>query len=57
MQPIAQPDAGPGWPDAGMNRSAEDEEVIRNLDLLEHLLESQGLDVLLDMGGEPARPQ
>lgn len=57
MQPITQPDAGPGWLDAGMNRSAEDQEVIGNLDLLEHLLESQSLDVLLEMDGERPKPQ
>jgi hypothetical protein len=57
MPPIAQPDAGLGWLDAGMNRSAEDQEVIGNLELLEHLLESQSLDVLLDMGGERPKPQ
>ena len=57
MQPTAQPDAGPGWLDAGVNRSAEDQEVIRNLDLLEHLVESQSLDLLLDMGAERPEPQ
>lgn len=57
MQPNAQPDAGPGWLDAGVNRSAEDQEVIRNLDLLEHLVESQSLDLLLDMGAERPQPQ
>ena len=57
MQPTPQPDAGPAWLDAGTHRSAEDEEVIRNLDLLEHLVESQSLDVLLDMGSERPKTQ
>jgi hypothetical protein len=37
-------------PDAG--RSAEDEEVIQNLDLLEHLAEGQALEMILDLEGE-----
>lgn len=57
IQPTPQPDAGPAWLDAGMHQSTEDEEVIRNLDLLEHLVESQSLDVLLDMGPERPKPQ
>jgi hypothetical protein len=57
MQTQPPPDAGAGWLDAGTPRSAEDEEVIRNLELLEHLVEGQSLDVLLEMGSDRPRPQ
>lgn len=50
-------DAGaPGAPDAGVlrpspsSRSAEDEEIIRNLDLLEHLGDSEVLEMVLELG-------
>lgn len=49
------PDAGVRAPEA---RSAEDEEVVRNLDLLEHLAETQALDLLLELeqdGSKTAR--
>jgi len=56
-------DAGPpATPDGGVravappSRSAEDEEVIRNLDLLEHLAESQALDMLLELDGDRSKP-
>jgi len=49
-------DAGSfGPPDGGVrptppaSRSAEDEEVIQNLDLLEHLAESQELEMMLEL--------
>jgi hypothetical protein len=51
---LSSPDAGfPGFPDGGVGaasaRSAEDEEVIQNLDLLHYLAESQALELLLDL--------
>ncbi len=49
-------DAGtPGAPDGGIGRptaparTAEDEEIIQNLDLLEHLTEGQALEMMLDL--------
>ncbi len=54
-------DAGtPATPDGGVTpppgaRSAEDEEVIQNLDLLEHLAESQALEMMLEL--EESRPR
>ena len=49
-------DAGTlGTPDGGVrgpppaSRSAEDEEIIQNLDLLEHLAESQELEMMLEL--------
>lgn len=49
-------DAGTfGIPDGGVSgspaasRSAEDEEIIQNLDLLEHLAESQELEMMLEL--------
>ena len=49
-------DAGTfGDPDGGVSRpppasrSAEDEEVIQNLDVLEHLAESQELEMMLEL--------
>ncbi len=53
-------DAGtPGVPDAGVrpsppSRSAEDEEVIRNLDLLEQLADSEVLEMVLELGASPS---
>ena len=56
-------DAGPPpTPDGGVraaappSRSAEDEEVIRNLDLLEHLAESQALEMLLEIDADREKP-
>ena len=55
-------DAGtPGAPDGGVPAppaasSAEDEEVIRNLDVLEHLAEGQALEMLLELEAARARP-
>ena len=56
-------DAGaPGAPDAGVrpsppspsSRTAEDEEIIRNLDLLEHLADSEVLEMVLELGASPS---
>jgi len=51
-------DAGTlGTPDGGVSgpppasRSAEDEEIIQNLDVLEHLAESQELEMMLELEG------
>ena len=55
-------DAGPpGAPDGGVRapappRSPEDEEVIRNLDLLEHLAEGQALEMLLELDADRSKP-
>ena len=46
-------DAGPAPVDSAAQRSKEDQEVIRNLELLEHLAESQTLDLLLELDGQP----
>ena len=43
--PAAQP-----VPDGGTSLSAEDQEVVQNLDLLENMEASQELDTLLAMG-------
>ena len=51
----------PQVPDAGVqapppaSRSAEDEEIIANLDLLEHLGESQALEMILELEAERAK--
>ena len=47
-------------PDAGVrssppSRSAEDEEVIRNLDLLEQLGDSEALGMILELEASPSR--
>jgi hypothetical protein len=59
-------DAGaPGAPDAGVHpsplspsspssRTAEDEEIIGNLDLLEHLADSEVLEMVLELGASPS---
>jgi hypothetical protein len=53
-------DAGlPGAPDGGVGaaaatRSAEDEEVIRNLELLERLADSEALQMMIELGVERA---
>jgi hypothetical protein len=55
-------DAGlPGTPDGGMGlapatRSAEDEEVIRNLELLERLADSEALQMVIELSAERATP-
>lgn len=55
-------DAGtPGAPDAGVEtppgaRSAEDEEVIRNLEVLEHLAEREALEMALDLEAKVPTP-
>lgn len=46
-------DAGPAPVDPAAQRSKEDQEVIRNLELLEHLAEGQTLDLLLDLDPQP----
>ena len=53
---ILSTDAGSfGTPDGGVrstppaSRSAEDEEIIQNLDLLEHLAESQELEMMIEL--------
>ena len=55
-------DAGTlGTPDGGVSgpppasRSAEDEEIIANLDVLEHLGDSQALEMILDLEAERAK--
>lgn len=45
--PAATPDGGVPAPPAA--RSAEDQDVIQNLDLLEHLAESQALEMMLEL--------
>ena len=47
------PDGGVQAPPA--SRSAEDEEIIANLDILEHLGESQALEMILDLEAERAK--
>ena len=56
-------DAGTlGTPDGGVRspppsaRSTEDEEIIRNLDVLEHLAESQELEMMLELEAQRSRP-
>ena len=39
----------------GPSRSAEDEEVIQNLDLLEHFAEGQALEMMLELEAQRAR--
>jgi hypothetical protein len=52
---LATDPASLGTPDGGVlgtppaSRSVEDEEVIENLDLLEHLAESQELEMMLEL--------
>ena len=48
------PDAGVQAPPPA-SRSAEDEEVIANLDVLEHLGEGQALEMILDLEAERAK--
>lgn len=50
-----------GAPDAGVRtppptRSAEDEEVIRNLDLLEHFADREVLEMVLELQPERSKP-
>jgi len=56
-------DAGahPPTPDGGVAlpppaRSAEDEEVIQQLDVLEHLADGQALEMMLELEAARARP-
>ncbi len=51
--PGARDGAVPAPPAA---RSAEDEEVIRNLDVLEHLAEGQALEMMLELEAERTKP-
>jgi hypothetical protein len=48
------PDGGVQAPPPA-SRSAEDEEIIANLDVLEHLGESQALEMILDLEAERAK--
>ena len=50
-------DAGPGPVDPPAERSKEDQEVIRNLELLEHLAESQTLDLLMELDPDRQKPE
>ena len=50
-----------GTPDAGVptprrTRSAEDEEIIRNLALLEQLADSEALEMVFELDAERPRP-
>ena len=45
---FATPDGGVRSPPPA-SRSAEDEEIIQNLDLLEHLAESQELEMMIEL--------
>ena len=45
---LGTPDGGVSQPPAA-SRSAEDEEIIQNLDVLEHLAESQELEMMLEL--------
>jgi len=45
---LETPDGGVRAPPPA-SRSAEDEEVIQNLDLLEHLAEGQALEMMLEL--------
>ena len=49
------PDGGVGGPPPA-SRSAEDEEIIQNLDVLEHLAESQELEMMLELEGRRGNP-
>ncbi|HVP63053.1 MAG TPA: hypothetical protein VMT11_21025 [Myxococcaceae bacterium] len=56
-------DAGtPGTPDGGVcapparSRSAEDQEIIENLDVLEHLAESRELEMILELEAVRSTP-
>ena len=51
-----------GAPDAGVRmppptRSAEDDEVIRNLDVLEHLADREVLEMVLELEAERSQPE
>lgn len=48
-------DAGPASVDPPAQRTPEDQEVIQNLELLEHLAEGQTLDLLLEL--DPDGPE
>ena len=45
---LGHPDGGVSGPPAA-SRSAEDEEIIQNLDVLEHLAQSQELEMMLEL--------
>jgi hypothetical protein len=45
---LGPPDGGVSGPPPA-SRSAEDEEIIRNLDVLEHLAQSQELEMMLEL--------
>lgn len=52
---LETPDGGARGPPAA-SRSAEDEEVIQNLDVLEHLAESQELEMMLELEAHRGKP-
>ena len=59
---LATDPASLGTTDGGVSespstaRSAEDEEIIENLDLLEHLGESQELEMMLELEAHRGKP-
>jgi hypothetical protein len=53
---FGNPDGGVGGPPPA-SRSAEDEEVIQNLDVLEHLAESQELEMMLELEAQRGKPE
>jgi hypothetical protein len=48
---LETPDGGVTGPPPA-SRSAEDEEIIQNLDLLEHLADGQALEMMLELESE-----
>jgi hypothetical protein len=52
---LETPDGGVPAPRA--SRSAEDEEVIQNLDLLEHFAEGQALELMLELEAQRAKAE
>ncbi len=53
---LETPDGGVRPPPPA-SRSAEDEEVIQNLDLLEHLAEGQALEMMLELEVQRAKAE
>ncbi|HET9035018.1 MAG TPA: hypothetical protein VFN45_02395 [Myxococcaceae bacterium] len=53
---LETPDGGVRAPPPA-SRSAEDEEVIQNLDLLEHLAEGQALEMMLELEVQRAKAE
>ena len=52
---LGPPDGGVRTP-PGPSRSAEDQEIIEKLDVLEHLAESQELEMMLELEGKRGTP-